>query len=375
MFNIMVKTRFDSLGVAYFGKDNRSSNTYYVSKTPPSGGWKSDLYYYHSDHLGSASLITDGAGHLNQHFSFDSRYKFTGKEMDAETGLYYFSQRYMDSKSPGFISSDELREKYPWIGSYVYCAGNPLKFVDPDGRKILFVNGHYQNNIFGVFIGRYAGEKYWGTGFASAAQNFFNDHTTLSSSNYIDGSSICGFDQSGADRYKAGYDYAKAHIKDLTAGMKEGETFKMVTHSEGSAKGAGIAQCLIDNGYKVQTIVHLSADEGDEFSTPQSPMTYQLANDGDWVTGNNMISGVDKFGLVNSGLSFLFVHAQTKTVNLTNVFNQVADLSTVQVQSAIGENSGNFRSWYYQVPGTTTNGTSFTNVNGFSLMNPNGTKK
>jgi RHS repeat-associated protein len=146
-----VKTRFDSLGVAYFGKDNKSTNTYYVAKTAPSGGWKSDLYYYHSDHLGSASLITDGAGHLNQHLayipngevfvnqqltSFDSRYKFSGKEMDEETGLYYSSQRYLDPKKPGFVSSDELREKYPNIGSYVYCASNPVKFVDPDGRDI-----------------------------------------------------------------------------------------------------------------------------------------------------------------------------------------------------------------------------------------------
>ena len=102
----MAKIRFDSLGVAYFGKDNAGAS-YYKAST----GTTPSLYYYHSDHLGSASLITDGAGHLNQHLayipngevfvnqqltSFDSRYKFSGKEMDEETGLYYFSQRYLD---------------------------------------------------------------------------------------------------------------------------------------------------------------------------------------------------------------------------------------------------------------------------------------
>ena len=61
----MVKTRFDSLGVAYFGKDN-AGTSYYKAAT---GTNPVSLYYYHSDQLGSASLITDGTGHLNQHLA------------------------------------------------------------------------------------------------------------------------------------------------------------------------------------------------------------------------------------------------------------------------------------------------------------------
>lgn len=85
-----------------------------------------------------------------------------------------------------------------------------------------------------------------------------------------------------------------------------------------------------------------------------------------------MISGVDKFGLVNSGLGILEVHGST---NSPDIIKQVMDLKTVLVQSAIGEHSGNFRSWFYQDSGTTLNDTNFTNLNGCSLMNPNGTKK
>jgi len=275
-----------------------------------------------------------------------------------------------------FTSVDPLAEKYYSISPYAYCGGNLINAVDPDGRKVLFVNGYWASGIVGSIVGsNSSGASYWGKGFAGAAQNFFNDHAAISNSNYIDGSSKFGGDMSGQDRYDAGYAYAKANINSLTSGMENGETFKMVTHSEGSAYGAGMAQYLLDQKYKVETIVHLSADEGDEFSTPKSPMTYQLANDGDWVTGNKMISGVDRFGLVNSGLGAAFVHGQTKTIDIFNPFKQVEDLKTVQVQSAIGENSGNFRSWYYQVPGTTPNGTDFMNVNGWSLMYPNGTKK
>jgi hypothetical protein len=216
--------------------------------------------------------------------------------------------------------------------------------IDPDGRKILFVNGHYQDNWVGRNIVRSdkGGVAYWDGTFASSAQGFFKDYSNISSSNYIDGSSSWGGDMSGQDRYEAGMAYAKANLKVLTADMVEGETFKMVTHSEGSAYGACVAQYLIDQGYKVETVVHLSADEGDEFSTPTALMTYQLGYDGDWVTGNKNIKGVDKSGLVNSGLSWDLVHGSTKN---GSVFQQVQDLTTVRTRDNIGMVNGKFAAW------------------------------
>ena len=68
----------------------------------------SGIYYYHTDHLGSASWITDYNGEpiqyihympygelwVNQRNStYDERYKFTGKERDWETGYDYFGAR------------------------------------------------------------------------------------------------------------------------------------------------------------------------------------------------------------------------------------------------------------------------------------------
>ncbi len=61
-------------------------------------------------------------------------YKFNGKEMDEETGLYYYGARYMNPAASMFLGVDPLAEKYPSIGGYVYCAGNPVKLVDPDGK-------------------------------------------------------------------------------------------------------------------------------------------------------------------------------------------------------------------------------------------------
>ena len=62
---------------------------------------------------------------------------FTGKEKDSETGFYYFGARYYDPVLSGlFISIDPMSDKYPSISPYAYCAWNPIKLVDPDGRMI-----------------------------------------------------------------------------------------------------------------------------------------------------------------------------------------------------------------------------------------------
>ena len=62
----------------------------------------------------------------------------TGKELDEETGYGYFGARYMDHElMTGWLSVDPMADKYPNISPYVYCAWNPIKLVDPDGRDVL----------------------------------------------------------------------------------------------------------------------------------------------------------------------------------------------------------------------------------------------
>ena len=253
-------------------------------------------------------------------------------------------------------------------------ANTPICAIDPDGRKILFVNGHYQDNWIGRQIvgSDKGGKEYWGAGFTSAAQVFFNDYSAVSNANYINGSSVIGIDMSGQDRYDAGMAYAEANFDILTADLADGETFKLVTHSEGSAYGAGIAQFLIDKGFEVETVVHLSPDEQNEFTTPTEPFTYQLGNDGDWVTGNYEIKGANKKGLVNSGLGWRYVHGTTRNAR---VFDQVSDLRTVRTKDNIGMVNGDAVAYKLQVPGTTPNSTDFTRINGIGIMNQDGTSK
>ena len=143
-----IKERFDSLGVQYSGLQQTGG---LVSASPAT---TVDSYFYHPDHLGSSSLITSGSGDLVQHIqyvpfgevfveerasqnSWSTPYKFNGKEQDEETGLCYYGARYYDPRTSVWLSVDPLAEKYPNVGSYVYCAGSPVKYIDPDGAQFI----------------------------------------------------------------------------------------------------------------------------------------------------------------------------------------------------------------------------------------------
>ena len=65
---------------------------------------------------------------------YSTKYRFTGKEVDEETGLYYFGARYYDPRISLWYGVDPRTEKYPNFSSYTYTFNNPIKFVDPDGR-------------------------------------------------------------------------------------------------------------------------------------------------------------------------------------------------------------------------------------------------
>ena len=119
----------------------------------PEGGrpWdEPNVYFCHSDHLGSASWITNSHGmpvqhlrylpygepYINQRTSgYSERFTFTGKERDPETGFSYFGARYYDPDlSALWLSVDPMADKYPGISPYAYCAWNPVRLVDPDGK-------------------------------------------------------------------------------------------------------------------------------------------------------------------------------------------------------------------------------------------------
>ena len=66
---------------------------------------------------------------------------FSGKERDEETGYSYFGARHYNSDLSIWLSADPMSDKYPGLSPYTYCGNNPVRLVDPDGRKIRFASG------------------------------------------------------------------------------------------------------------------------------------------------------------------------------------------------------------------------------------------
>jgi RHS repeat-associated protein len=139
-------------------KSGAFSKHYYAGSDRIASKTADDAYFYFTDHLGSTTHITDRSGDVAQYAAYTpygslfreyrsvQPYKFNGKELDQETGYYYYGARYYDPSIAIWLGTDPLKHKYPDIGAYVYCAGNPVNRIDPDGRADFWLNGKVVGN-------------------------------------------------------------------------------------------------------------------------------------------------------------------------------------------------------------------------------------
>lgn len=108
-------------------------------------------FFYHPDHLGSSSFITNLEGEVVQHIEYvpfgevfieernsvwNTPYLFNAKEFDEETGMYYYGTRYYEPRLSLWMSTDPMEEKYPDYSTYIYAAQNPIAYSDPTGMEI-----------------------------------------------------------------------------------------------------------------------------------------------------------------------------------------------------------------------------------------------
>ena len=121
----------------------------------PNDTTREETFFYHSDHLGSTSYITDDKANITQYDAYlpygellvdehssseELPYKFNGKEMDEETGLYYYGARYMNPATSLFLNVDRFLEKYTSFTPYNYCGANPIGRIDLNGDTLSVVN-------------------------------------------------------------------------------------------------------------------------------------------------------------------------------------------------------------------------------------------
>ena len=146
-------SRVASITTADKGAGNPAGNPYAGIPLP-------GMYILHKDHLGSTTALTDSAGRVATSIAYRAfgsidtirgpdivRYKFTGKELDAETGLYYIRSRYYSPVTGRFISADSqiggpifTRDAF---NRYAYALNDPVNYVDPTGHSVFSHIGHF----------------------------------------------------------------------------------------------------------------------------------------------------------------------------------------------------------------------------------------
>ena len=109
-----------------------------------------DYYFYIKDYQGNIRVILNQSNQpieLNSYYPYGGLMaatttegtqpdKYSTKELDRENGLdLYDSQaRHYDPIIPRTTTMDPLAEKYYSLSPYTWCAGNPLRYIDFDGR-------------------------------------------------------------------------------------------------------------------------------------------------------------------------------------------------------------------------------------------------
>ncbi|MHB8652645.1 MAG: RHS repeat domain-containing protein [Terriglobia bacterium] len=130
------------------------------------------IYYLFGDHLGTARVMTDSNGNVQQQSDYypyggervitnnvANNYKFTGKERDTETGNDYFGARLYENNLGRFMSPDpiilpnlaggssEFVNPQRW-NKYAYALNDPLVYVDPNGKWSTAVHNQIIDQVF-----------------------------------------------------------------------------------------------------------------------------------------------------------------------------------------------------------------------------------
>ena len=116
-------------------------------------GQNPTFHYYEKDHLGSVRMVVNENGtieQVNHYYPFGGVYgdlsynsetqrnKYIGKEFDHMHGLDWYDHgaRMYDAAKVSWDRVDRLGEKYTQLSPYLYCASNPVVFLDADGCKV-----------------------------------------------------------------------------------------------------------------------------------------------------------------------------------------------------------------------------------------------
>jgi RHS repeat-associated protein len=303
-------------------------------------------YYYHlKDHLGNVrAVVTPGTNNTtvvnqtNEYYPFGmsytksvnsllnpvpNKYKYNGKEEQEMPGKWLdYGARYYDAQIGRFTTVDPAAALYYAYSPYHYGGNSPVNTIDIGGKLFIYVNGfmvdHWwagqqpeqtfssSGTINNPNYSKYAPDRnFYSDGPRNAGKSFENDYwhgiqgefsKIFRDENMLFTNGSFTPSSSGSERFGEGYKNAQTLIEMLENGdveLTEGETIKIMGHSQGAAYAAGLATALLENPkYKhlVEFIVYLAPDQPNQFKHPNDVPGYQFSTESDLVSSTGPIA-------------------------------------------------------------------------------------
>ena len=264
-----------------------------------------NLYFYHPDHLGSSSYITDREGRITQHTEYIAfgevlfeehstsktmPYLFNGKELDTETNLTYFGARYLDMKTSLWLNTDPLsgynpiQETEHYIdgqhnngvfnpmnhNTYGYTYNNPVIYVDPTGKQAYFIHGTSSNS------------KRWSDKTVNTLLKITNNKHYYRTFNWK-----APLTNNQKTRGKAAEELSNFVIKT----MKKGEDITLIGHSHGSNVAIQASKLIYKKTGKKVNIISIAAPAYNQKGDIENPQT-QKDSINDHINLWNRLDGV-----------------------------------------------------------------------------------
>ena len=288
-----------------------------------------NLYFYHPDHLGSSSYITDREGRITQHTEYiafgevlfeehsvspSMPYMFNGKELDSETGLYYYGARYYDPRVSIFLNVDPLAEKYPKTSPYTYTLNNPINLIDPTGKFPILINGRVSNDS------ERGNPTYWSRNIREIIKR--RTGYNYSKFKYVDGDRGIFPNTRKTEGLKQGKADAISIYNKLKESIKDGmitEQLQVFSHSRGSAFSNGYTQGLTSEIIKLAKKDNIGFAYGEksiiEYSVNLAPhqsnyihypntgaININVSHYGDLLSGNDATGNVINIHSIGLGI-------------------------------------------------------------------------
>lgn len=243
-----------------------------------------EVRFYHQDHLGSSSVMTDATGQLvsestfypfghprNEHEprNMKEAYGFTQKERDGESGLNYFEARFLYAATNRMCSVDPVADmvlspiadgndnfilrRPQYHNTYAYALNNPLCLKDSSGCLTIIVPGTWNVQA-----------EWKGSRFQQQVEKTFGEKAIV-------------LENAGMDNTKSARLAASQQLVSLINKLaKDGEPINIVAHSHGG-NVAALASFSKELRHKIEIIVNLNRPIRSDYTTNR-PMVNRMIN-------------------------------------------------------------------------------------------------